>query len=95
MTTYKIAHIHEQGQDLIIIPLDERFDYSTSDEKKAEVAAYLQRCSTSAGLKGHVVIVWPVGTQMKFLAPPAWHSFVRSLTLDMIYGLLNRELRCD
>jgi virulence-associated protein VagC len=56
MTTYKIAHIHEQGQDLIIVPLDQRFDH-TNDEQKAEFAAHLQRCATSAGLKGHVVLV--------------------------------------
>jgi len=95
MTTYKIAHIHEQGQDLIIIPLNDQFDYTTTDEQKSELAAHLQRCSTSARLKGHVVLVWPVGTQMKFLAPTPWHSFVGSLSLDAVYRLLNRELHCD
>lgn len=69
MTTYKIAHLHEQGQDLIIIPLNDQFDYTTTDEQKAAHAAHLQRCTTSAGLKGHVVLVWPAGTQMKILAP--------------------------
>lgn len=94
MTTYKIAHIHEQGQDLIIIPLNDQFEHTT-DEEKAGLELHLQRCATSAGLRGHVVLVWPVGAGMKFLAPPAWHPFVRSLTLHAVHELINRELHCD
>lgn len=94
MTTYKIAHIHEQGQDLIIIPLSNQFE-QTAEEEKARLAVYLQGCSSSAGLRGHVVLVWPAGSQMKFLAPPPWHPFIRSLTLPAIYRMLNRELHCD
>jgi hypothetical protein len=94
MTTYKIAHIYEQGQDLIIIPLNDQFEHTTEKEK-AGLETHLQRCATSAGLKGLVVLVWPDGARMKFIAPPAWHPFVGSLTLHAIHAMINRELHCD
>ncbi|MER8921687.1 hypothetical protein [Mesorhizobium sp. M0802] len=75
MTKLKIAHIHEQGQDMIIAPLDGSFDHKTSSQQQALIAE-IQLAAGSAGLKGTVVPVWIAGSgKIKFIAPGPWHSF--------------------
>lgn len=93
MRKFQIAHIHEQGQDLIIIPLEDRFALLTAEQQDDEVAI-LQRGATSAGLKGVVVPVWQSGGQMHFRAPQPWHPFFRSIDAAFIAANINRELTC-
>lgn len=95
MTTFQIAHIREQGIDLIIVPLDSSFRYKTESEQTA-VHSALQTCATAAGLKGTVVPVWDVGGgRMGFLAPRNWHSFFTSINLGIVTANINRELTCS
>jgi hypothetical protein len=95
MPTYDIAHIREQGVDLIIIPLQASFG-SKSRSAQNEVQSYLQECATSAGLAGTVVPVWDAsGGRMGFLAPPNWHSFFRSINLTFVSANINRKLTCS
>ncbi len=35
MAQYKIAHLREQGQDMIIIPLDNSFEHKTQHDQDA------------------------------------------------------------
>ena len=94
MPTFRIAHIHEQGQDMIIIPLEDRFEFLTDEQRAAETVA-LQRCATAAGLKGTVVPVWHApGGGFRFLAPTPWHPFFKSIDESMIAANLNKELTC-
>jgi hypothetical protein len=90
---FKIAHIKEQGVDLIIIPLDSSFDYKTQNDQIETVGA-LQMYASSAGLAGKVVPVWLSGRNMKFIAPPNWHPFFKSISWDFIHMNINRELTC-
>ena len=41
MPRFRIAHINEQGKDIIIVPLDRDFE-SKSNEEQAEICAELQ-----------------------------------------------------
>lgn len=94
MSRFKIAHIREQGQDIIIVPLDRSFAYKSRDEQ-AQIANALQLSASSAGLAGTVVPVWDAGSgRMAFIAPRPWHRFFQSLSLPMIAGMINRELIC-
>jgi hypothetical protein len=92
MPTVKLAHIREQGNDIIIVPLDSAYGRQTEGQQEAELLELQARASAS-GLKGHVVIVWDAGGgRMGFRAPPKWHPFFRSIGLQFVLANLNREL---
>lgn len=93
MSEWHIAHIREQGIDLIIVPLDDQFEYKP-DDLKQELIDGLQLCAGSAGLAGKVVPVWLVGGRMKFIAPPNWHPFFKSITWNRILQSRNKKLTC-
>lgn len=94
MITYEVAHIREQGVDLIIIPLDSFFGFKTPIEQQ-RIVADLQKCATAAGLIGTVIPVWDAGGgQMAFLAPSNWHSFLSSIDLSFVASNVNRKLTC-
>jgi len=94
MSTYRVAHIHKDGQDMIIIPLDSAFDLSGENQKRAELDR-LQGCATAAGLRGAVVLVWQSASgAWNFIAPTPWHPFFRSITMAFVTAHLNRTLPC-
>ena len=94
MSSFEVAHIREQGVDLIIIPLQSSFGYKSPTEQR-EIRATLQLCARSAGLAGTVVPVWDAGGgRMGFLAPQNWHSFFSSLDLLTVASSINRTLTC-
>jgi len=93
MAKFKIAHIREQGIDLIIVPLESSFGNKTQREQ-SEIIASLQVCASSAGLAGTVVPVWREGNSHKFIAPPNWHPFFKSLGWNQIMANINKELTC-
>ena len=92
MPTFQLAHIREQGIDLIIVPLNHDFEWKTDDERDA-IIAELQMRTTSAGLAGQVVPIWDSGGgRTSFIAPQNWHPFFRSISLSYVYRCLNRTL---
>lgn len=92
MPRFKVAHVKEQGIDLIIIPLDDNFGRKTPTERNSAIAE-LQARASSAGLAGTVIPVWDTGGgRMAFIAPPNWHPFFRSISLSHVVANLNREL---
>lgn len=93
MATFKIAHIRQQGVDLIVVPLEPSFGHK-SDHEQSEIIASLQVCATSAGLAGKVVPVWREGSGHRFIAPPNWHPFFKSFGWNDVMGNINKELTC-
>jgi hypothetical protein len=91
MTQIDVAHIHEQGQDMIIAPLDGSFDHKTSQQQQA-VVAQIQIAANGAGLKGTAAVVWPSGRSMKFIAPQPWHPFFRSIDMRWVMANVNHSL---
>lgn len=90
MLRYDIAHIREQGQDIIIVPLESSFGNSSSSSQQ-ETIATLQLHTRSAGLAGKVVPVWDSGGgRMSFIAPPQWHPFFSGMDLSVVAGLINK-----
>lgn len=93
MATLKIAHLREQGIDLIIVPLESGFGLKSSGEQ-SEIVESIQWCAHSAGLAGTVVPVWREGGGHRFIAPTNWHSFFKSFGWNDIVANLNKELTC-
>lgn len=94
MSQFKIAHIREQGINLIIIPLESDFENKSNDAQQ-EIIDSLQLAASSAGLAGTVVPVWRTGRQHSFIAPNRWHPFFRSLSWNQIISNLNKVLTID
>ncbi|MHB1416288.1 MAG: hypothetical protein ACYC1C_13650 [Chloroflexota bacterium] len=94
MPSYEVAHLREQGQDIIIVVVDRSFGSKASSEQ-SEICANLQGCASAARLAGTVVPVWEAsGGRMGFLAPDPWHPFFRNLTLVDVAANINRKLTC-
>lgn len=93
MNKFKIAHIREQGQDMIIIPLESSFGRK-SEQEQSEIIASLQACAIGANLAGTVVVVWKDGNSHRFIAPNKWQPFFKSLPWNNIIRSLNKELTC-
>ena len=91
MPSYRIAHLREQGQDMVIVPLDSSFGSKTSDDQRA-IISHLHLHSRGAGLKGTIVTVWESGGRLNFIAPRPWHPFFQSLSMNSVLANLNKEL---
>lgn len=92
MTTFEVAHLHEQGQDMIIVAVSSTFG-SYGNGKQNQLCSLLQRSATAAGLAGTVVPVWDAGFgRLGFLAPTPWLPFFRSLGLADVAASINRTL---
>lgn len=92
MTTFEVAHIHKQGQDIIIIVVSSAFGrYSAQEQNR--ICGLLQEAASSAGLAGTVAPVWDAGLgRMGFLAPRPWRSFFSGLTLADVAVNINKTL---
>lgn len=91
MPQFDVAHIREQGTDLIIIPLSSAFG-SQSNATQNATARELEMRAHSAGLAGTVVLVWESGGRMAFLAPPSYQPFFRSISLYEVAANINKTL---
>jgi hypothetical protein len=91
MTTFEIAHINEQGVNVVVVFVDAAVARKSSAEQN-EIAASLQLCARSAGLAGNIAMIWPGG----FWASRNQHSFFGSTGGS--YGELalrvNKRLTC-
>lgn len=93
MPCLAVAHVREQGFDLIIAPLTTDFGRKDPETQRA-VIAELQLRSRGAGLAGTVVPVWDAGGgRMAFIAPRPWHPYFSSLDLRIVRASVNRELQ--
>ena len=90
---FRIAHLNEQGQDMVIIPLDSSFS-NKSPQQMEVIKNALQECSDSARIKGVVVPVWENNSDFYFIAPPQWHPFFKSISMSVVRQNINKELTC-
>lgn len=92
MARYKVAHIREQGNDMIIIPLDSSFNNKTSHQQTEAMEGF-QIAASSAGLRGQVVLIWKSGNYVKFIGPQQWHPFLKSPGIyQLVMANINKEL---
>ena len=92
MPRFNVAHLREQGQGMIIVPLDSSFGHKLGSDQQS-ITADLQWHANDAGLKGTVVPVWDRGGgRMAFIAPQQWHPFFQSIDLRFVASNINREI---
>jgi hypothetical protein len=95
MAELEIAHINEQGEDIILIPLNNTFGYKTRLEQEQTITS-LQNFATRAGLKGKVIPVWvDVAKRMHFVAPEFYHAFMFSINYNYVLRNINKKLVCE
>lgn len=87
----KVAHIREQGVNMVIVPLDASFGRKMQTEQD-NIIWQIQRQASSAGLAGQVVPVWDDHGRMAFRAPSGWHPFFQSVNLPWVYANLNKQI---
>jgi hypothetical protein len=92
MPHFKVAHIREQGQNMLIFPLDSSVHHKT-DAEKAEILDELEMRAHAAGLAGGAVVVWEHGRSFNFMGPRPWHPFLRSIDMGAVMASVNKEIR--
>ncbi|MGB9236415.1 MAG: hypothetical protein WCC04_18560 [Terriglobales bacterium] len=94
MPRFQVAHVHEQGIDLIIVLLDSSFKHKSVQDQD-QIVAELQVCANSANLRGTVVPVWDDGGgRLAFRALPQWHQFFKSINFQWFAVNAKLELSC-
>lgn len=92
--TFEVAHLREQGQDIIIVPVDSSVG-SKNQQQQNEIKSSLQMHAANAGLAGTVCLVWNFGNRFVFLAPSQWHGFFRSIDMNFVAINVNKKLTCN
>jgi len=91
MPSFKVAHIRQQGQNMILFPLNDSFGHKTSEDQHS-ILASLQRRARGAGLAGQAVAVWESGGRTHTLGPRPWAGFLRSLSMEAVLASLNKSI---
>jgi hypothetical protein len=87
-----VAHITQDGLNIIIVPMHSSFGSKTAQEQSV-VVSELQLHANAAGLKGTVVPIWDAGQgRPAFVAPPDCHRFFRNIDLGCVADNINEEL---
>lgn len=91
MTSIKVAHIREQGQNMLLFPLDRSFGHKTPFEKQA-VLTELENRAHGAGLAGRAAVFWESGGSTYSLGPKNWRNFLRSMSLRTVLASVNKTI---
>ncbi len=91
MPSFKTAHIREQGQDMIIFPLDNSFG-SKSSSDQSDALTDLEFRANAAGLAGHAAAVWESGNRTYSLGPRPWQGFLQSISMRWVWLNVNKEI---
>lgn len=93
-TSFEVAHINQQGVDLIIVFLGPAFG-SQSRVDQNQAISDLTGYARAAGLRGTVVPVWRQGNSCGFIAPIGMHPFFKSVSPALLARNINKRLICD
>jgi hypothetical protein len=91
MPSLKAAHINEQGQNMIIFPLDRTFGHK-SDREQSRALVELEQRARSAGLAGHAVAFWEGSGGTHFRGPSRWHPFLKGLSMGDVMASVNKQI---
>jgi hypothetical protein len=91
MPSFNVAHLREQGQDMLLFPLDSGFGRKTSSDQRS-ILGELEVRAHHAGLAGRAAAVWESGGRTYTLGPPNWAGFLRSLSMRAVLANVNREI---
>lgn len=91
MPSYDVAHIREQGQNMLLFPLSSSFG-SRSDHEQNATLSELQMRARAAGLAGGAVAFWESGGRTNFRGPRPWHPFLRGLSMHAVMRSVNKKI---
>ena len=91
MPTFKLAHIREQGQNMLLFPLSNSFSQKSSNEQHS-ILAELEDRAHGAGLAGRAAIFWESGGRTHSLGPKPWANFLRGLSLHAVLRSVNKSI---
>ena len=92
MPSFDVAHVREQGQNVLLFPLNSGIHHKT-DREKAEILAELEARANAAGLAGTAAIVWEFGRRTHTYGPRNWQGFLSSLTMTAVLQSVNQQIR--
>ena len=91
MPTFKLAHIREQGQNMLLFPLSGSFSHKSSREQQS-ILVELEDRAHAAGLAGRAAVFWESGGRTHSLGPKPWSNFLRSLSLQAVLRSVNKSI---
>jgi len=92
MPSYKVAHIKEQGVDLVIVFVPNSFPVE-GNRAQNEAIIDLERRTKALGWAGSVVPVWKnANGTTGFIAKENYHPFFKSVSFDSLAKNINKEL---
>lgn len=91
MEQFEVAHINEQGVNVVVVFVNPDVAHKTPEEQNG-IAASLQACARSAKLAGNIAMVWPGG----FWALQNQHAFFQSPggSYQALVLRINKKLMC-
>jgi hypothetical protein len=92
--TFEVAHIREQGENVILIVVSPSFG-SRSSSAQAATHTALEIAAHRAGLAGGVALVWDNGGRVMTYGPRQWAGYLQGLSWPYIAANVNRTLRCN
>lgn len=92
MPSFKVAHIREQGQDMLLFPLSGNFGMKGPKDQD-KVLAELQARAKAAGLSGRAVAVWEIGGRTYSVGPDPWKRFLSSISMAYVLKKVNTSIQ--
>ncbi len=89
MPRFEVACINEEGEDLIIVPLEPSFSKRTPKDREKAIDE-LQERANHAGLPGTVLAVWPGDDgALVYIAPRDWRQFCAGISYQWVLERVN------
>lgn len=93
MPRYKVAHLYEQGQNMLLFPVDGGSIHHKTNSEKNEILEELEARANAAGLAGSAALIWNYGGQTHTYGPQRWQGFLRSISMQFVLRNVNQEIR--
>lgn len=91
MSSFDVAHVNEQGQNMLLFPLDSGFGRKTVHDQRS-ILDELEARAHRAGLAGRAAAVWESGGRTYTLGPPNWAGFLRGLSMRAVLANVNKRI---
>ena len=91
MPSFDVAHIREQGQSMLLFPLNSSFGQKSRSDQY-NVLAELEIRANAAGLGGHAAAFWQIGGRTHHVGPRRWSAFLQSVSMRLVLSNVNHKI---
>jgi hypothetical protein len=92
MPSFEVAHLREQGQDMLLFALDGATFHHKTDNEQSGIVAELEARAHAAGLAGSAAAFWNYGSRGYFRGPRLWHSYLSSINTTWVAMRANKTI---